>query len=223
MKTKKSYNYGRMRMEDAYLKAYADYFVKFVKAYEKESIKIEQVHVQNEPMADQKFPSCIWLGEDMRRFIADYMGPAFEKAGLDTELWLGTINGPFVDFMMPGSAPFHEHYDQFANTILSDERARKYITGVGFQWGGKHVMEQVVESYPELHYMNTESECGDGENSWEHMEYIFRQMWFYFRHGAEKYTYWNMALQDGGISTWGWAQNSLCTVNPETKELKLQP
>ncbi len=224
MKTKKAYNFGRIRMEDKVLKAYARYFVKFVQEYTKENVSVSQVHVQNEPMADQKFPSCLWSGENMRDFIRDYMGPAFKEAGLDTELWLGTINGPFIDFMMPGmSAPFSEFYDQFANTILSDEEARSYLTGVGLQWGGKHVMEQITASYPEMRYMNTESECGDGVNSWEHMEYIFNQMWFYFRHGAERYTYWNMALQEGGVSTWGWSQNSLCTVNPETGDLKLQP
>lgn len=223
MKTKKAYNYGRIKMDEEVLKAYARYFVKFVKAYEEQGIDISQVHVQNEPMADQKFPSCLWSGEDMRDFIKYYLGPEFEKSGLSTEIWLGTINGPFVDFMMAQAAPFEEFYDQFANTILSDDEARKFITGVGLQWGGKHVMQQITESFPELRYMQTESECGDGHNTWEHMEYIFNQMWFYFRNGAERYTYWNMALQDGGISTWGWEQNSLCTVNKETGELVRQP
>lgn len=224
MKTKNAYNFGRIRMEEKVLKAYAEYFVKFVQEYGKEGLLVSQVHVQNEPMADQKFPSCLWYGEDMRDFIGKYLGPAFQKAGLDTEIWLGTINGPFVDFMMEGyAAPFHEFYDQFANTILSDEDAYSYITGVGLQWGGKHVAEQIRASYPEKRYMQTESECGDGKNSWEHMEYIFQLMWQFFRHGAERYTYWNMALQDGGVSTWGWEQNSLCTINPKTKELKLQP
>ncbi len=223
MKTKKAYNYGRIRMEDAVLKAYARYFVRFVQEYGKEGLPVSQVHVQNEPMADQKFPSCLWSGENMRDFIKDYLGPAFEEAGMPAEIWLGTINGPFVDFMMPQAAPFAQHYDQFANTVLSDEKARGYITGVGLQWGGKHVMQQITASYPEMRYMQTESECGDGRNSWEHMEYIFNQIWFYFRNGAERYTYWNMALQDGGISTWGWEQNSLCTVNPESGELVKQP
>ena len=224
MKTKKAYNFGTLRMEEDVLKAYANYFVKFVMEYKKQGIEIGQVHVQNEPMADQKFPSCLWSGEEMRLFIADYLGPAFEKAGLDTQIWLGTINGPFVDFMLPGmSAPFAEFYDQFANTILSDPNAYKYVYGVGVQWGGKHVLEQIEASYPEKHIMQTESECGDGKNTWEHMEYIFGQMWYYLRHGAERYTYWNMALQEGGISTWGWTQNSLCTINPKAKTIQLQP
>ncbi|NLK28809.1 MAG: glycoside hydrolase family 30 protein [Clostridiales bacterium] len=224
MKTKKVYNYGTLRMEDQVLEAYARYFVKFVQAYENEGLQVGKVHVQNEPMADQKFPSCLWSGEQMRDFIKNYLGPAFEKSGMDTEIWVGTINGPFVDFMMgPGSAPFSEYYDQFENTILCDKEARKYITGLGFQWGGKHVIEQTVLSYPELRYMQTESECGDGRNTWEHMEYVYRLMWHYFHHNVEGYMYWNMALPEGGISTWGWTQNSLVTVNEETLKVTYQP
>lgn len=224
MKTKKVYNYGTLRMEEKVLEAYARYLIKFVQEYQKEGVIVKQLHVQNEPMADQKFPSCLWNGEQMRDFIKNYLGPEVKKSIKDTEIWVGTINGPFVDFMMgPGSAPFSEYYDQFENTILSDKEARKYITGLGFQWGGKHIIEQTVLSYPELRYMQTESECGDGQNTWEQAEYIFRQMWHYFYHGIESYLYWNMALPEGGMSTWGWTQNSLITVNEETKQITYQP
>lgn len=224
MKTKKVYNYGTIKMDQQTLDAYAKYFVRFVEEYQKEGIKIKQVHVQNEPMADQKFPSCKWNGEEMREFIKHHLGPEIAKSGLDLELWLGTINGPFVDFMMEGmSAPFSEFYDQFENTILSDEEARKYITGVGFQWGGKHAILETTLSYPELRYMQTESECGDGRNTWEHAEYVFRLMWLYFYHGVERYMYWNMALPEGGISSWGWRQNSLVTIEEHTRQVTYQP
>lgn len=59
MKTKKVYNYGRIRMEEKVLDAYARYFVKFVEAYKELGIPVSMIHVQNEPMADQKFPSCL--------------------------------------------------------------------------------------------------------------------------------------------------------------------
>ena len=224
MKTKQVYNNGRIKMQDEILKAYALYYIKFVQAYKQEGISIDQIHIQNEPMADQKFPSCLWHGEDMRDFIKDYIGPELSKSGLDTELWVGTINGPFSDFMLPGlSSPFEEFYDQFANTILSDKEARKYIDGVGFQWGGKHVIEQVELSYPEIKLMQTENECGDGENTWQHAEYVFGLIWHYLHHGAERYAYWNMVLPKGGCSTWGWKQNSLATIDEETLELTYQP
>ena len=223
MKTKPVYNFGTLRMEPEILDAYARYFLRFVQAYAEQGIPVRQIHVQNEPMADQKFPSCKWSGEDMRVFIRDYLGPVFSEAGLDVEIWLGTINGPFLDYQMGTNTPFSEFYDQFANTILSDPQARRHIAGVGLQWGGKHVLEQIHLGYPELRIMQTESECGDGMNSWEHMEYVFGLMWQYFRHGAERYTYWNLALPEGGESSWGWKQNSLVTVSPVTGEVKWQP
>ncbi|EKQ55572.1 MULTISPECIES: glycoside hydrolase family 30 beta sandwich domain-containing protein [unclassified Clostridium] len=224
MKTKKVYNYGTLCWEKENLDAYANYFVKYVKAYEKAGIKIEQIHIQNEPHADQKFPSCMWTGKEMRDFIKNHLGPVFEEKGIDTEIWLGTINGPFVDFQLPGyGAPFSQFYDQCVNTVLSDKEARKYITGAGFQWGGKHVIEQVALSYPEVRLMQTENECGDGKNTWTHAEYVFGLFWHYFTHNVESYSYWNMVLPKGGVSTWGWEQNTMITIDPETKEVVYEP
>lgn len=223
MKTHRAYNYGTMRMEPAVLDAYARYFVKFVQAYAGEGIEIAQIHVQNEPVADQKFPSCVWTGEKLRVFIRDYIGPAFRDAGLSTELWLGTINAPFTDYRGFMDVNFQEFFDGMVNTVLADPEARRYLTGVGLQWGGKHVLEPLEAAYPEMRVMQTESECGNGLNEWEQAEYIFTLMWQYFRHGAERYTYWNLALQDGGISTWGWKQNLLITVNPDSRTYRFQP
>jgi len=215
MKTKPAYNYGRFIMEAPYLNAYAQYFVKFIKAYKDQGITVNQIHPQNEPMADQKFPSCLWSGDDMLIFIRDYLGPALKASVPDTELWLGTINGPFNDYQdMPMlSSPFEEFFDQWTNTILSDPQAKDYITGVGLQWGGKHQLSQIAAAYPELRIMQTESECGAGTNTWRQMEYIWGLMWQYFKYGAEKYMYWNSILPKDGESTWGWKQNSLATVS----------
>lgn len=224
MKTKKAYNFGTLIWEEKNLNAYAEYFVKYIREYEKAGVKIEQIHIQNEPHADQKFPSCMWTGKEMRDFIKNHIGPVFKENKLDTEIWLGTINGPFVDFQIPGySAPFSQFYDQCVNTVLSDKEARKYISGAGFQWGGKHVIEQVELSYPEIRLMQTENECGDGKNTWEHAEYVFGLFWHYFTHNVESYVYWNMVLPKGGVSTWGWEQNTMITIDPETKEVQYEP
>jgi len=68
MKFPEVYNFGTLIWEERNLKAYALYFKKFIEEYEKEGIKIDQIHIQNEPIADQKFPSCVWSGERMRDF-----------------------------------------------------------------------------------------------------------------------------------------------------------
>ncbi|MGE5557156.1 MAG: glycoside hydrolase family 30 protein [Bacillota bacterium] len=205
----KAHNYGKIIWKKEYLDAYALYFVKFVQAYRDEGVTIHQIHIQNEPCADQKFPSCLWTGGEMRDFIRDYLGPAFERNGLATEIWLGTINSA--------------GYDEFANTVLSDPEARRYVAGVGYQWDGKGAVQRTYESWPEIKLMQTENECGDGRNTWEYAVYIFTLFRHYIANGAGAYIYWNMVLETGGMSTWGWKQNSMLTVDPERREVMRNP
>lgn len=211
MKSPRAYNYGTLRWEPEILKAYALYFVKFVQAYKEEGIPIHQVHVQNEVVADQKFPSCVWTGEQLREFIRDYLGPAFEEAGLDTEIWLGTINGDFEGLFTKSSSD----YDSIAAPALSDPEASKFIKGVGYQWAGKYALQQTVQSYPEKRYMQTENECGDGSNSWTYAQYVFDLYRHYFVNGTNAYIYWNMVLEPEGKSTWGWKQNAMITAEAD--------
>jgi len=221
MKTSKAYNYGTLRWEPGILKAYALYFVKFVQAYREEGITIHQIHVQNEVIADQKFPSCVWTGEQLREFIADYLGPAFEEHGLDTEIWLGTINAPdpWEELIKKKTTDF----DDYAAVVLSDPRAYRHIKGVGYQWAGKHAIQRTVASYPELRYMQTENECGDGLNSWGYARYVYNLFQHYFANGVNAYIYWNMTLEPKGRSTWGWEQNSMATAEPDSGQLTLNP
>ncbi|MCM3701350.1 glycoside hydrolase family 30 beta sandwich domain-containing protein [Paenibacillus macerans] len=221
MKSPKAYNYGTLRWEKENLKAYALYFVKFVQAYREEGITIHQIHVQNEVVADQKFPSCVWTGEQLREFIRDYLGPAFYNHGLDTEIWLGTINAPepWDEWLKKKTAD----HDAYAHTVLSDPEAYKYVKGVGYQWAGKWAIQRTALSYPELRYMQTENECGDGTNTWEYAKYVFNLYQHYFTNRVNAYIYWNMVLEPKGRSTWGWEQNSLITADREQKEAVFNP
>ncbi|HIZ56922.1 MAG TPA: glycoside hydrolase family 30 protein, partial [Firmicutes bacterium] len=205
-----AYNFGTLIQEPAYRKAYALYFKKFIEAYEKEGIHIQAVHIQNEPVSDQKFPSCVWTGEELRDFIREDIGPLFAESGMDTEIWLGTLNCPYEDY---GGWEWQKtNFNRMANLVLRDPEASRYIRGISYQWGGKHALYDTRRAYPNVEIIQTENECGDGNNSWGYMEYIFHLLWFYFEHGVTAYVYWNMVLKQGGLSTWGWRQNSLfCT------------
>lgn len=221
MKFPKAYNFGTLRWEEPVLKAYAKYFVKFVQAYAEQGVTVEAVHVQNEPIADQKFPSCVWTGEQLRDFIRDYLAPEFKRSDCPAEIWLGTLNCPYEHF---GGPDYQKtNYHRYAETVLMDDAARACITGVGFQWGGKHAIAQTHEAFPEMRLLQTENECGDGKNTWGYMEYMFDMMRHYFKHGVEGYTYWNMVLKQGGVSTWGWEQNSMICVNEKDKTYTLNP
>ncbi|MDX2109437.1 MAG: glycosyl hydrolase [Verrucomicrobiota bacterium] len=209
MKTPKSYNFGKLVWTPEILNAYALYFLKFVRAYRAAGIDIAQVHVQNEPDSDQKFPSHCFSAERMRDFIRDHLGPCFEQASEKAAIWLGTIERP--------------DYNTWIHPVLRDEAARRFIAGVGFQWAGKAAVQRTHEAWPDLPLMQTENECGDGQNSWDYAHYIFDLVRHYLGNGVSRYCYWNMVLAPGGVSTWGWKQNALITADPATGQITRNP
>ena len=64
-----------------YYDIWAVYFVKFVEAYEAEGIPVWGLTIQNEPMATQRWESCIYSAEEERNFLKNHLGPIMENAG----------------------------------------------------------------------------------------------------------------------------------------------
>ena len=198
-------NSSRLVWKPEVLSAYAHYLSLYVQSYKREGIPIYAVHVQNEPHACQIFPSCLWTGEELRDFIRDYLAPRFRKDCPNTEIWLGTIN--------------HGDYRRYAGVALSDPKAASCISGVGYQWDGKHAVAETHRRHPGLQLMQTESECGDGSNDREAGLYTYSLIKKYLDGGANAYLYWNMVLDHTGLSSWGCAQNSLIGINRFTREI----
>jgi len=203
MKNPRAYNYGTLIRTPEILKAYALYFVKFIEAYAQRGIKIGQVHHQNEPRADQKFPSCLWTGPEMADFIRDYLAPAFREHGIKSEIYLGTLNT--------------DDFDAFFLPAFLESQGT--ISGVGLQYSGKGMAQRIHRAFPVLPISQTENECGEGKQTWEYAEYVFRLIQHYLTNGASAYVYWNMVLEPGGRSTWGWNQNTMITVDKATREV----
>lgn len=220
LKSPPVYNYGKIIWDEKYLRAYALYLVRFIEEYEKEGIFINQLHVQNEVAADQKFPSCQWTGQELRDFIKLYLGPIFKEYNIETEIWLGTINAPETNTELIEERS--ESFESYAGLVLKDTEAYNYISGVGYQWAGKSAFPLNVESYPELRYYQTELECGNSTNSWLYAHYCFNLYRHYLNNGVNGFIYWNAALKPGGKSTWGWSQNSMLTID-EFGEITYNP
>lgn len=217
MKTPQRYNGGKLKDDAKTLSAYALYFEKFVTAYAHEGVNIRQVHIQNEVVAAAVYPTCLWSGEQLQIFIRDYLGPRFHQHHVPAEIWLGTINAPNF------KKEVGQDYDDYAGFVLSDAETYHYVAGVGYQWAGKNAIARNVDCYPELRYMQTENECGTGDNSWEHAHYVFELLRHYLTAGADSYVYWNMVLAQGGESTWGWKQNSMISIDTENKTVTYNP
>lgn len=63
----------------------------------------------------------------------------------------------------------------------------------------------------------TEQECGDGKNDWTGAMHSWDLMKHYLNNGVSVYEYWNTSLLEGGVSRWGWEQNSLVVVDAAKK------
>jgi glucosylceramidase len=192
-------------LEDRYLRAYARYFARFVEMYSGEGIRVEMVMPQNEFSSAQVFPSCTWTAAGLARFVA-VLGPEMERLGV--KVFFGTQE-------RPDEGPLE--------AVLGDPAAGRYVKGAGFQWAGKGAIAAVHRAHPELPLYQTEQECGDGKNDWFYCRYAWTLMKHYLTNGAQAYMYWNLALKEGGVSRWGWAQNSLVVVDPRARTARYTP
>jgi len=71
--------------------------------------------------------------------------------------------------------------------------------------------------------MQSENECHDGKNSFADAEHTFSLFRRYMTGGANSHFFWNMVLQPGGKSSWGWAQNAMITVDSKSQQIEFHP
>ncbi len=184
--------------DEEYFKAYALYFQKYIRAYREEGIDIFMVMPQNEFNSDQNFPSCTWTVRGLVRFL-HHLVPAMKEEGV--EVYFGTMERP--DRAM-------------VDTVLTDPLVGGDIKGVAFQWAGKAALPLIHESYPGLTMVMSEQQCFGGANSWKDFMAAWELLKYNLDNGVAIYDYWNLALFDKEVSTWGWQQNSLISVDYET-------
>jgi len=222
MKSNKNMLQGGKLLKE-YYQPWADYFVKFIQEYEKEGIPIWGVTIQNEPMAKQRWESCIYTAEEEKDFLKNYLGPTFEKVGFqDKNIVVWDHNRDLISHR--------------ANTIFDDPEASKYAWGIGFHWyetwtGGKPKydnLKNIKESYPDKNLLFTEG-CQESfdenhYNRWSNAERYGSSMINDFNSGTVGWTDWNILLdQTGGPNH----VNNLCFApihaDLRTKELIYTP
>jgi O-glycosyl hydrolase len=71
-----------------YSSAFAQYFVKYIKAFEAQGATIDAITVQNEPLNSQAgYPTMYMFSNEQGSLIQNYIGPALANAGLGTKIW----------------------------------------------------------------------------------------------------------------------------------------
>ena len=186
---------GKLKPE--FYQSWANYYTRFIKAYQQEGIPIWGITVQNEPMATQKWESCIFTGEEERDFLKNYLGPTMKKAGLGDKKIIAWDHNRDLLY-------------QRAHTILSDSAAAKFVWGIGFHWyepwsGGEPMFDNVKlvhETFPQTNLIFTEG-CADSYDAskvheWRLGELYGRSMINDFNGGSVGWTDWNVLLDEQG-------------------------
>lgn len=177
--------------------SWAMYYAKTIKAYEAEGIPVWGITIQNEPMATQRWESCIYTAEEERDFLKNHLGPTLEKEGLgDKNIVVWDHN--------------RDLFAHRANTIFDDPEASKYAWGIGFHWyetwrGGEpnySALEKVAEAFPDKKLLFTEG-CNEAFDEakyqyWPNAERYGNSMINDFNRGTVGWTDWNILLDETG-------------------------
>ncbi len=179
-----------------YYQSWADYFVRFIKAYEALGVPVWGLTAQNEPMAKQTWESCMYTAAEERDFIKNYLGPALWNNGLKAKKLIAWDHNR--DLL------YHR-----ASTILNDPEAAKYVWGIGFHWyeswTGAPIPEnvkRVAEAFPETNLLLTEA-CNypfgwDTFDQWHWGENYGSSIISDLNNGAVAWTDWNILLDETG-------------------------
>lgn len=186
---------GKLKPE--FYQSWANYYTKFIKAYEKEGIPVWGISIQNEPMATQRWESCIYTADEEKDFLKNFLGPTMHKEGLaEKKIIMWDHNRDLIY--------------QRALTYFNDPEVAKYAWGMGFHWyedwsGGEQMfgnLEKVYEAFPDKPLLFTEG-CNGPFNmqqisDWKWGERYGRSMINDFNGGAVGWTDWNILLDETG-------------------------
>jgi glucosylceramidase len=170
--------------------AWAQCYVRFIRAYAAEGVPIWGVSVQNEPAARQRWESCLYSAEDERDFVRDHLGPALRDAGL------GGVKIVIWDHN-------RDQMVERARVVYADAQAAAFVWGTGFHWYGPedfdHV-QQVHDEWPDKQLLFTEGcqEGGPHLGAWEVGERYARNVIHDLNRWTVGWIDWNLLLDERG-------------------------
>ena len=206
-----AYTSTQFIMEPDYLNAHALYFSKFINAYAEEGIPITGMCYQNEAYTCMYYPNTSWEATSTAIFNADYLIPYIREHNPGVKVWLGTMNTNHIDDVYEVILNYRS---QSENPDFNGKKLSELFDGIGFQWEGRDAIATMRQRYPDLEFIQTESECGNGTFDWGAGAHTFELIHHYLNNGCVTYTNWNSILGGNGRGPFvNWAQNALLHYN----------
>ena len=184
MKTNNSMKGGSLK--DEYMADYAEYFVKYIRAFEAEGIRFDAITTQNEPDHETTgMPSMKMSWQQQSTFIREHLGPRFRAENITTKILLLDHNWDLWEYPV---------------NILNDRQTAQYVAGTAFHGYGGSVnqMANVREAHPDKELFFTEQSGGgwgggfSGDLIWFSRDIFIGTM----NQNCRNALLWNLALDD---------------------------
>jgi glucosylceramidase len=184
MKTTNSLEGGYLSLTATEETAFADYFVKYIQAYQSNNVAIDYISLQNEPLNVVTYmPSMGMDSQTQLAVLQDYVLPALSSANLSTKVLL-----------------YDHNWDQitYPETILAGLTAQQATQVAGTAWhgyGGVPGGQQLVQNaYPKMG--NWETEHSGGTWVTDQFTSDFVEITNVLRNSGKAYVKWSLALNE---------------------------
>ncbi|OAQ66228.1 glycoside hydrolase family 30 [Pochonia chlamydosporia 170] len=145
-------------LDPAHRQHYANYFVKYLQAYEKAGAHVDAVTLQNEPFNSRaQMPTMYVFPDESGQIIRDNLGPAIRNAGLNTKIWAWDHN---TDVYSYPQTVFHTA-PQFVNTAA-------WHCYAGNDPNGWTPLTKFHNEFPNSEQYMTECWTATGTTDWKH-------------------------------------------------------
>lgn len=154
MKTNNHWNGGKLKPE--FYTTWANYFVKYLEAYQKQNIPIWALTIENEPLGNNSnWESMHYTPTEMSNFVKHHLAPTLTNANLHPKLLVYDQNkGPELT--------------QWTNQLLTDTLLLPLIYGTAVHWYDgtekwfPNSLQHTHQLAPNKHIIHTEA-CIDNE------------------------------------------------------------
>ena len=199
---------GSMRRR--YMPAYAQYFLKFLRAYSDDGVPIQAVTVQNEVDTDQdaRMPACIWPQEYEIEFVGKHLGPLLAQQNLPTRIWV-----------------LDHNYNLWGRAVaeLDNPALRKYCNSIAWHGyvGTPEMITMAHEAHPDAEMYWTEGgpdyTSPDYLTDWAKWGETFTAA---LRNWCRAITGWNLALDEQGHPNIGpFPCGGVVTIHSQTRDI----
>jgi len=198
---------GSMRRR--YLPNYAQYFVKFLQAYQAEGVPVQAVTPQNEVDTDQdgRMPACLFPQEYEIEFVK-FLGPLLEQNQMPVKIWILDHNynlwgRAVAELDVPEVQKYANAvaWHGYVGTVEQMSRLKEYHPGAGMHW---------TEGGPDYTWPGYRTD-------WVKWSRDFIDV---LRNWCESITAWNLVLDEKGRPNLGpFPCGGVVTLDSQTREV----